>query len=191
MPKQIQEPGVGQELTRLFGLLGRVRPALDEVIVPVVQVAELGQGSPPGRTNAFALWVSIAAGAAGEFSYLRMDVPAGTVVQLLRVRVDTSVYCYVGETYGAGVGATAVSRVTSYDSRGNQASSVSPTADANNSAGGGGMRLDSGTYDVSDLGIYAGGMNSRRVLAFAAVSAATPINISVSWREWVGVRTLP
>ena len=41
MSLPIQTPVVGQLLQRAFGIKGRVRPALDEIIVPVVNVADL------------------------------------------------------------------------------------------------------------------------------------------------------
>lgn len=52
MPKQINTPIPGELLRREFGLVGRIRPALDEVIVPVVNIADLATagGLPLERT---------------------------------------------------------------------------------------------------------------------------------------------
>lgn len=82
MPKQIQNPLVGQALQYLFGLQGRVEPSLDEIVVPTVQIGDLSRGGPPGITRSASAAFSQAAGGAGQFSVARFEVPGNVVARI-------------------------------------------------------------------------------------------------------------
>jgi len=84
MAQPIQTPLVGSALQRLFGLQGRVRPSLEEFIVPTVQVANLDDGSPPNVSRTASSFGSQAA-VAGEFGTFRLEVPPGTIAEVLAV----------------------------------------------------------------------------------------------------------
>lgn len=99
MPKQVQNPNVSRQLVEQFGVVGRMRPSLDEIIVPVVTVADLGRGAPP-PTSRQATAFAAAGTLAGEYATFQLSVPAGigaridrliywpTTAGLLRVRFD-------------------------------------------------------------------------------------------------------
>lgn len=88
MPLDIQTPVVGQLLAREFGLVGRVRPKLDEIIIPVVNVADLAKGSGlPLRKVATAQWQQVAV--VGEYFVAQMVVRPGTLVQLHKLLIRT------------------------------------------------------------------------------------------------------
>ena len=76
MPKQVQNPNVSRQLVEQFGIVGRMRPALDEVIVPVVTVANLGAGAPPPVTRRASAFVEAPA-VVGEIAVIELRVPAG------------------------------------------------------------------------------------------------------------------
>lgn len=89
MPKQIQNPLVGQALQYAFGLQGRVDPALDEIVIPVVSVGDLSRGGPPGISRAASAAFSQAA-VVGEFAVARFEVPGNVVARIDRLVVRSS-----------------------------------------------------------------------------------------------------
>jgi len=80
MPR-IQTPQVGQLLQRLFKITGRYRPSLEEFIVPTVQIADLGQGSPPPIIRSATSFFSQAA-VVGERATFRLECPPTTLLTL-------------------------------------------------------------------------------------------------------------
>ena len=83
MPKNINNPTVGRALTRLFNLQGRVQPSLDEIVLPVVQVANIAQEAPPSPKARCAALLTTAATGAGENYDLVLQVPIGVRIELL------------------------------------------------------------------------------------------------------------
>lgn len=74
MAQQIQSPTIGSRLQRLLGLQGRVRPYLEESIIPTINVGDVAY---PDRE-----WSQIASGydvhantAVGAFSYVQLVNP--------------------------------------------------------------------------------------------------------------------
>lgn len=86
MAYPIQSPAVGTALQDLFGLQGRVRPALEEFIIPTVQVADIGQGSAPYvRRHAIARWYQAAV--AAEYFTMRFEMIPGTIAVVRHMQV--------------------------------------------------------------------------------------------------------
>lgn len=85
MAKDIQSPTVSQALQQAFRLQGRVRPSLDEIIVPTISVGAVGQGVTPGVSFKAAGRVSVAAGGAGTNSQMRLECPGSILLRLDRV----------------------------------------------------------------------------------------------------------
>lgn len=84
MAQTIQDPGVGAALQRLFGLQGRVRPALEEFVVPTVQLADLSLGAPPPLIRHASCRTSIAA-VAGERPVFRFESVGGMICVIRRI----------------------------------------------------------------------------------------------------------
>lgn len=81
----IQTPSVGTALQAAFGLQGRVRPYLEESIIPVVTLGDLGQGSAPYiRRHAAASWQQAAV--AAEYPSIRIEAIPGTIAVITNVR---------------------------------------------------------------------------------------------------------
>jgi len=95
MAKRIQNPGVGQLLQGLFDLQGRVQPQLDEIIVPTVQLGDLGRGSAPPVVRAVSHQCVMLA-VAGEFAGARLEVPGNTLLKITAIHVSptTSGFAY-------------------------------------------------------------------------------------------------
>jgi len=89
MAQPIQDPTVGSALQRLFNLQGRVRPALEEFIIPTVQVAALEGHAPPPVTGLASCTAYVAA-TAGEYATLRFEVPGGILAELLEINVTAA-----------------------------------------------------------------------------------------------------
>lgn len=86
MAQPIQTPGVGAALQRLFRLQGRVRPSLEEFVIPTVQVADLSQGSvPPVRRHAVSFFNQ--PGVAGQSATWRLEVPPSVLARIDRIYV--------------------------------------------------------------------------------------------------------
>lgn len=78
MAQPIQDPTVGGALQALFGLQGRVRPALEEFIIPTVRVADLSQGAAPGIRRRVACAI-VQAAVAGEYFTARLEMIPGSI----------------------------------------------------------------------------------------------------------------
>lgn len=90
MAQPIQDPTVGVTLQKLFSLQGRVRPALEEFIIPTVVVADLSPAAaPPIRRRAGAF--NAHAAVVGEFFTLRFEMPATTFAVVRRIMVSAAV----------------------------------------------------------------------------------------------------
>jgi len=84
MAQPIQDPTVGMALQALFKLQGRVRPALEEFVLPTVVVASIAENSPPAAAGAAVL--RFAQGAvAGEYGTWRFEVPGGSFAEVTRL----------------------------------------------------------------------------------------------------------
>jgi len=84
MTLEIQNPRAGAALTDAFDLKGRVRPELEEFIVPTVTVADVSQSSPPGIQRTATAYFSQAA-VGGQRACFQMIVPGGTLARIRRV----------------------------------------------------------------------------------------------------------
>jgi hypothetical protein len=83
MTLPIQNPYPGRLLQRAFNLQGSVRPHLSEEIIPVVQIADLGDAAyvPSLEYQATATW-DIAAGGAGTSGRVRFEIPGGVIARI-------------------------------------------------------------------------------------------------------------
>jgi len=90
MAQPIQDPTVGGALQALFSLQGRVRPALEEFIVPTVRIADLSQGATPAISRHASAAFNQAA-VAGEHAQLRFEMIPGAlaVIRRLHLVADT------------------------------------------------------------------------------------------------------
>lgn len=86
MPKQIQNPIVGQALQRAFGLQGRVDPALDEVVTPVVVLGDLQQNTAPDAALAASAFIFQSAVAGQNFT-VRFEIPGNMLAQIHAVHI--------------------------------------------------------------------------------------------------------
>ena len=114
MPKQIQNPVVGQLLSQVFNLQGRVEPALDEIVTPTVQVADLGRGSPSPIVRGV-VHQCLQGGVAGELFTARLEVPGNVIARVRRVHLySASAAFFVAKFTNAGgpQANTAVKEVT-------------------------------------------------------------------------------
>ncbi len=80
MSKPIQNPRVADALAREYNLVGRVRPILDEVVIPTVLVGDVRATLPARRRTAMASFTQGAV--AGEFGGFRLEIPPGMIVSL-------------------------------------------------------------------------------------------------------------
>lgn len=85
MAQPIQNPGVGVALQRYFNLVGRVRPQLEEFVIPTVSVGDLAGGGPPAVSASAQSRLVVAAGGAGQLANIRFDVPGGIVAVVKKV----------------------------------------------------------------------------------------------------------
>lgn len=83
MSQPIQRPDVSQRLQELFRLVGRVRPSLEEYVIPTVQVADLGVAAAPPVRRVVQIG-GLRAAVAGEHGIVRIGNPAGSnnIIQL-------------------------------------------------------------------------------------------------------------
>jgi hypothetical protein len=93
MPLPIQTPKVTEAVHREYGIVGRYRAQIDEVVVPVVQVANLAAETAPLVRTAVSRFTQGAV--VGERTTWRLETPAG-------------VYCIVEGMGWAAGGATDV-----------------------------------------------------------------------------------
>lgn len=113
MPQVIQNPVVGQLLQRAFNLQGRVRPALDEIIVPTVSLGELAPGSAPPITRAATARFSQAA-VVGERFVARFEVPGNVIAVINALSIQASTAGPVFVHFGSSIAAGATTAQKSY-----------------------------------------------------------------------------
>lgn len=82
----INDPSVGAALQELFGLQGRVRPVLEESIIPTVQVADLSEGSRPARIRHASAHFDVGANAVEHF-VARLEAPPSVLMELTSFRL--------------------------------------------------------------------------------------------------------
>lgn len=85
MSQPIQVADIGSALQYLFRLQGRVRPALEEFIVPTVLVGDVSQSSPPFVSRRATAQYFINA-TVGEKATMLFRAPANTLAVLHRIR---------------------------------------------------------------------------------------------------------
>lgn len=86
MSQPIQTPEPGEALRAAFKLRGRVRPALEEFIVPTINLGDVGQGQPPGTPRA--AWGHIFVGAvAAEYARWRLEIPERTIAHVTAIHI--------------------------------------------------------------------------------------------------------
>jgi hypothetical protein len=107
MPQPIQNPALGQVLQRAFNLVGRVRPYLDEVIVPVVSLGELGEGSAPPVIRSAAAQYTLGGGGAGTFQVGRFEIPGNNIATIDRIAVTAAAQTYFLINHGSSITAPA------------------------------------------------------------------------------------
>lgn len=90
MALDVQNPRASSALSAEFDLQGRVRPKLEEFIVPTAIVADLCQGGPPVPARRCTANISIAA-VAGQFSLFSLNAPPGVVALVTRFSVRSTV----------------------------------------------------------------------------------------------------
>jgi len=89
MPLPIQNARASTALHKEFNLVGRYRPQLDEVVVPVVVIANVeGEAAPPLIRRAYARGTQSAV--ANEKGMYRLEVPPGMVCVITKMRTAFS-----------------------------------------------------------------------------------------------------
>lgn len=120
MTYEIQNNRPAAALTEAFDLKGRVRPELEEFIVPTVLVADVSQNSPPAIQRAVTAYWSQAA-AIGQRSCFQFHCPGGTLAKIKRISffstgltaADAWFLLFSGSTLAGGIsGSTATSSFT-------------------------------------------------------------------------------
>jgi len=86
MAQPIQDPTVGSALQALFSLQGRVRPALEEFIIPTVRVADLSRGASPPLSRICSAAIAGIAAVVGELATVRFEVPPTLLAEILSIR---------------------------------------------------------------------------------------------------------
>lgn len=89
MAQPIQDPTVGVVLQGLFKLQGRVRPALEEFIIPTVQVADISQGARPATRRRAVAGIAQAA-VAGQVFQARFEIPGGMIAVIRRINLSST-----------------------------------------------------------------------------------------------------
>jgi hypothetical protein len=89
MTLEIQNPRAGAALTDAFDLKGRVRPELEEFIVPTVLVADVSASAPPAVQRTATCYFSEAA-VAGQRTCFQFICPPGTLAVIKRVSFFTN-----------------------------------------------------------------------------------------------------
>ena len=89
MSQPIQNPVVGSLLQKAFNLQGRVRPTLEEFVVPVVSLGDLSTGAEPPVVRRASCGI-IQAAVVGQSFTARFEVPGGVlaVIRSLRLYCD-------------------------------------------------------------------------------------------------------
>lgn len=113
MSQPIQDPGVGTALQRFFRLVGRVRPSLEEYVIPVVSVGDISQNSEPAVSR-LCIAQEFTGSVAPDFPTFRIEAQAGTVVRLRKLwfRTQSASYFYLSRA-ALGTVSTPVTAVLS------------------------------------------------------------------------------
>lgn len=115
MAQPIQTPQVGSALQELFRLQGRVRPALEEFIIPTVQVGDLTFGSAPAKRRHVTTFFNVPA-VVGERPVWRWEIPGGIIGALTSFWVEPPAATpgSVSVFFGSSIAAPATQAVASY-----------------------------------------------------------------------------
>ena len=84
MSLPINVPGLSELLQRAFGLQGRVRPVLEESVVPVIQVGDLSAGTPPPVTR-HATARCFQSAVALERFVARLECPGNVIIEVRKL----------------------------------------------------------------------------------------------------------
>jgi len=87
MAQPIQDPTVGAALQALFGLQGRVRPYLEEYVIPTVRIADLSQGATPAISRHAIARISAAA-VAGQQFIARLEIIPNVIAVIRRLVLE-------------------------------------------------------------------------------------------------------
>lgn len=87
MGQAIQRPDIGAALQRYFALVGRVRPELEEFVLPVVSVGDLAAGGAPPVVRRVTASFSQAAVAAQVFQ-ARFEIPGSMLAVIRQVNIN-------------------------------------------------------------------------------------------------------
>lgn len=201
MTQPIQDPSVGVTLQNLFNLQGRVRPSLEEFVVPTVQIADLsGYARPPVTRRATCLINQNPV--AGERFVMRFEAIPGTICVLRRIRVAPSTqgnfsWQFVGNA--ATLGALGTTAVKSFaDGRlltGNPSGLQRPSGVLTTGTQVGGLATPQGqaiapvtglVLDIPDPGWVVGTGNPSLFGFFEAQIATVNITVvgSMEWDEY-------
>lgn len=191
MPKQIQNPTVGQILQRAFGLQGRVQPALDEIVVPVVSIGDLGQGNVPPVTGRATSWAFENPGA-GDYARARFEVPGSIVALIEAVHVRLSASGNFGVRFTNTGAAIGTAQPKSYADGRLTTAGLSPagvlTAGQDPAALAGRQANYWATTDGISLFpnwiVGSGDPGQFGFIEFAPGTAATAMSLNIQWREY-------
>jgi len=89
MAQPIQTPVPGTLLTNAFGLTGRVRPFLEEFIVPTISLGDLSLSLAPGIVRHACALIQEGA-VAGERWVCRFEAPPGVIAVIRQVAIKSS-----------------------------------------------------------------------------------------------------
>lgn len=104
MAKSVQNPRVAEALHQEYDLVGRVRPLIDEVIVPTVLVGDLRQPTATVARSASA-FLQVAAGGAGTFTIVRFETPPGIIARVEAIRINPGANTDINVHWGSSVAA--------------------------------------------------------------------------------------
>jgi len=92
---------IAGRLSKLLGLQGRVKPSLEEYVIPTIQVADLAQGGLPPVTRRCVIQFDVA-GVVGEVATVSFEVPGGVLAVLRNLKcnsaADANLLMFVGSS---------------------------------------------------------------------------------------------
>lgn len=194
MTTEIQSPRPAQQLTDLYGTTGKLAMRLDEVVVPVVQVADVGAdawGHPAmGR-------ISVGAGGAGNRSEAEIALPVTTagmhqleiLVERIIIHNPAAVSVQIGESPGLPA-PTTVGTIEWMDTglRGAPGAALNGKNDAGASVFAPAMQVRAAADDTLDFPLHyllrkQDPADVSRGLMIRADTDNTVLQFSVVWRE--------
>lgn len=202
MPIQIQEARVTDELRRAFKFVGRLAPRLDETISPVVVVAGLELGAPPGIVRS-AVAEGNQAAVVGQFGSFRFETPPNTLARIDALTFATTTAQMIGVAFGSQLAAPPTNvppQFTDGRLRGSNAFPApnSPAGRMFRGAQAGAITVrfrfhspaapDARRYQLTNW--YVGGLATFDFLEFQAFVANEAFRVNVEWTEWTGVTTV-